>query len=51
MRELLINTLYDYTNNYLTVSKYAEHNGLTEAQAESLLVLASQIASTPHPEE
>lgn len=50
MRDTLIATLYDFINNYLTVAKFAEHNGLSEAQAEALLALARQIESTPHPE-
>lgn len=50
MRETIINAYYDYVNNYLTLTKWAEHNGLTVPQAEAFMALARQIESTPHPE-
>lgn len=50
MRDTLISVLLDFTNNYLTIGKYAEHNGLTEYEADQLLRLASLVASHDHPE-
>ncbi len=32
----------DYVNNYLTVSVYADHNGLTVKQAETLIGLGRE---------
>lgn len=50
MRDILINAYLDYWNNYLTVAKYAEHNGLTENEAKTLIDLARQVFNHPHPE-
>lgn len=50
MRDTLINAWLDFTNNYLTIAKYAEHNGLTEYEAEQLLKIAAIVADHPHPE-
>lgn len=50
MRNTLIDIYLDYTNNYLTVSKYAEHNGLTNEQASDLLALAINVFNSKHPE-
>jgi len=49
-RDQLINIYYDWVNNYLTQAKFAEHNGLTEKQAEALLSLAQSIEESEHPE-
>jgi hypothetical protein len=51
MRETLIKVWLDFTNNYLTISKFAEHNDLTEYEAEQLIKLVSLVASHNHPEE
>ena len=40
----------DWVNNYLTVEKFAEHNGLTEDQANALISLAGLVFNSPHPE-
>ena len=32
----------DYVNNYITVSVYADHNGLTVKQAETLIQLGRE---------
>lgn len=48
MRDTLIAAYLDYVNNYLTVATYAEHNGLTEAQAQTLIDLARTVANSPH---
>ena len=53
MRELrtVLNEYYlDWRNNYLSFEKFAEHNGITERQAISLLAWMKEIYETPHPE-
>lgn len=50
MREILTVTYLDYLNNYLTVARYAEDNGLTQAQADTLLRLARNVVESTHPE-
>ena len=50
LRTILLAYLTDYTNNYLTVDKFAGHNGLTPEHAAGLLALARQIHSTSHPD-
>lgn len=49
-RDQLIAMYYDWVNNYLTQAKYADHNGLTEKQAEVLLSLAQSVAESDHPD-
>ena len=49
-RDVLISMYFDWVNNYLTQSKYSEHNGLTEKQAEILLELAQNVSESEHPE-
>jgi hypothetical protein len=50
MREILISAYLDYVNNYLTVEKYAEHNGLTTEQGTILINLAREVYNSKHPE-
>jgi hypothetical protein len=50
MRDILINAYLDYRNNYLTVEKYAEHNGLSYQQALDLINLGSRVFHSPHPD-
>lgn len=50
MRDQLIAAYLDYTNNYLTLPVYAEHNGLTLEQARVLMLLATEVALTAHPD-
>lgn len=38
----LLDSYLDYANNYLTVSTYADHNGLTVKQAETLIQLGRE---------
>lgn len=46
-----LNALYlEYVNNYLTVEKFAEHQGLTTDQGQRLIELAREIHNSPHPE-
>lgn len=49
-RDYLIQVYLDWTNNYLTVEKFAEHHGLTPDQGTTLIALATQVYNTPHPE-
>ena len=49
-REQLIDDYLDFVNNYLSVSLFAEHCGLTEDQAGLLLDVAKMVFNSPHPE-
>ena len=42
----LANLYLDYFNNYLTVSTFAEHHGLTEIQARTLLDIGRDVHET-----
>lgn len=50
MREYLASVWLDYINNYLTLETFAEHQGLTEDEAFTLVMLAKQCHEIPHPE-
>lgn len=50
MRETLIKAYLDFWNNYLTVAVYAEHNGLTESQAQRLIDLGRELYNSKHPD-
>ena len=50
-REQLINIYLDYCNNYLTIEKFADHNGLTESQAEKLIEIARDVFNSEHPDK
>lgn len=50
MRDILKNVYLDFVNNYLTIAKYAEHNGLTNIQAVLLYDLAKDVYESEHPE-
>lgn len=50
MRDKLIDVYHDWVNNYLTLPVYAEHNGLTLDQARTLMLLATEVALSKHPE-
>lgn len=49
-RTQLIEMLHDYTNDYLTIGRYAGYNGLTSEEAVELMALARKVESHPHPE-
>ena len=49
-REQLIDDYLDFVNNYLSVSLFAEHRGLTEGQAKLLLDLAKMVFDNTHPD-
>ena len=50
MRQTLINTYLDYVNNYLSLEVWAEHNGLSYEDADTLLTLAKDVMNSNHPE-
>lgn len=50
MRQTLINAYLDWINNYASTETYAEHNGLTLAQAQALLAVAKDVFNSPHPD-
>tara|TARA_R110000803_G_scaffold146599_1_gene212343 strand:- start:216 stop:428 length:213 start_codon:yes stop_codon:yes gene_type:complete len=50
LRDVMIDYTLDYINNYLTVGKFAEHNGLTEEQATNLLIIGKVLLNSNHPE-
>lgn len=50
MRQQLIDWYLDWVSNYLSVDKFAEHNGLSRDQALKLLELGEELHNTPHPE-
>lgn len=43
IKQVLIDQYLDYFNNYLTIAKYAEDNGLTIQQAQTLISLGKQL--------
>lgn len=49
-REALIGMYLDWVNNYLSLELWAEHNGMSLAQAEQLMYVAREVHETPHPE-
>lgn len=49
-RKALNNLYLEFVNNYVTIEKFAEHNGLTTDQGQRLIDLAREIHNTPHPE-
>ena len=50
-REQLEVMYQDYLNNYLSLEVFAEHNGLTFDQAESLILLARDVINSEHPDK
>ena len=50
-RGYLIELYLDYRNNYLTIEKFAEHNGLHVWQAIDLISVAEKVFDSKHPEE
>lgn len=49
-RDYLVFLYLDWVNNYLTVAKFAEHNGLTVKHTEKLIQLMEYVFNSPHPE-
>lgn len=50
MRKILINAYLDFVNNYLTIEKYADHNGLSIDEANVFMSVAKHVFNNPHPE-
>lgn len=50
MRTILINAYLDFINDYLTVERYAECNGLHLQQAIDFIDLAREVYHSAHPE-
>lgn len=51
LRDIILERYVDFINNYLTINKFAEHNGLTVKQATAFLDLAQDIFDSKHTEE
>lgn len=49
-REQLAAVYLDWRNNFLTITGFAEHYGLHDAEAAALINLARQCFENPHPE-
>lgn len=46
-----LNAIYlDWFNNYCSIDTFAEHNGLTQAQAIDLINLARNVHYSKHPD-
>ncbi len=50
-RGFLTRIYVDWRNNYLTPAKFAEHNGLTEEEAERLIELSRSVFYSKHPDQ
>ena len=48
-RSLLLDIADDWSNNYLTIEVYAEHNGLYPEQADKLIKLSLSVRDSKHP--
>jgi hypothetical protein len=49
-REQLAEIYIEWVNDYCTIEKYAENNGLTLLEAQTLLAIARSCHYNPHPE-
>lgn len=49
-REKLADVYAQWINDYCTIEKYAEHNGLTLLEAHTLIAIARSCANNPHPD-
>ena len=50
MRDILIKAYLEWKNDWLTISGFAEHHGLTDQQAYDLISLARSVFESEHPE-
>jgi deoxyribodipyrimidine photolyase-like uncharacterized protein len=50
-REYLRALYISFLNDYLTVARFAEDNGLTEEQGKALIDLARDVYNSKHPDE
>jgi hypothetical protein len=49
-RNILTAVYLEWRNNYLTIDKYAEHNGLLVNEAQRLIDLSRDVFYHQHPE-
>lgn len=49
-REQLKAIYLQWVNDFLSVARFAEYRGITDAQAAALITLARDIFNTDHPE-
>lgn len=49
-REILVELYLDWINNYVSISTFAEHNGLTPLHAQRLIDLGREVFTSKHPE-
>lgn len=49
-RTILTDVYLEYLNNYITIEKFADHNGLTIDQAKSLINLSKGVYNSDHPD-
>lgn len=50
VREFANAISHEFFNDYLTVEKFAEHNGVTPELAAALIDVCQWISESPHPE-
>ena len=50
VRQMLIDAYLDYRNNYITIHKYAEHNGLRYEEAVAFIDACRLVFYSEHPE-
>lgn len=46
-RDILIDIANEFQNNYLTIEKFADHNGIFDEHAKALIELAQKVRSAP----
>lgn len=51
VRETLETIYLDWVNNFLTLDKYAEFNGIDVHQATKLIDLAREVYNSNHPDK
>ena len=49
-RDQLESVYLEWSNDYATIERYAEHKGLHVDEAQTLIDLARRVYNTPHPE-
>ena len=49
-REQLKAIYLQWVNDFLSVARFAEYHGITDAQADALITLARDVFNTDHPE-
>ena len=49
-RQYLTDIYLSWVNDFVTLARFAEYHGITDAQAADLITLARDIFTTDHPE-